>query len=95
MLSSSQAKSLLKHNSGLIPVIVGCQTHFEIAIDGQSIAPQRMSQTPQARQFKTLSAAYSYLRTYLEYRGDVSIRLLEHTTETDDDDPPTEQDLFV
>jgi hypothetical protein len=66
MLSSSQAKSLLKHNSGLIPVIVGCQTHFEIAIDGQSIAPQRMSQTPQARQFKTLSAAYSYLRTYLE-----------------------------
>jgi hypothetical protein len=43
MLSSSQAKSLLKHNSGLIPVIVGCQTHFEIAIDGQSIAPQRMN----------------------------------------------------
>jgi hypothetical protein len=95
MLSSSQAKSLLKHNSGLIPVIVGCQTHFEIAIDGKSIAPQRMSQTPQARQFKTLSAAYSYLRTYLEYRGDVSIRLLEHTTETEDDHPPTEQDLFV
>jgi hypothetical protein len=94
MLSSSQAKSLLKHNSGLIPVIVGCQTHFEIAIDGQSIAPQRMNEVSQARQFKTLSAAYSYLRTYLEYRGDVSIRLLEHTTETDDD-PPTEQALFV
>jgi hypothetical protein len=41
-------------------------------------------QTPQARQFKTLSAAYSYLRTYVEYRGDVSIRLLEHKAETDD-----------
>ena len=53
-----------------------------------------MNEVSRARQFKTLSAAYSYLRTYLEYRGDVSIRLLEHTTETDDD-PPTEQALFV
>jgi hypothetical protein len=84
MLSSSQAKSLLKNEIGLIPVILGCQTHFEIAIEGQSITPKRIGKTPQARRFKTLSAAYSYLRTYVEYRGDVSIRLLEHTTETDD-----------
>ena len=95
MLTAPQAKVLLKnHKNDLMPVIVGCQTHFEIAIDGQSIAPQRMNEVSRARQFKTLSAAYSYLRTYLEYRGDVSIRLLEHTTETDDD-PPTEQALFV
>jgi hypothetical protein len=67
---------------------------LEYAPCGKSIAPQRMNEVSQARQFKTLSAAYSYLRTYLEYRGDVSIRLLEHTTETDDD-PPTEQALFV
>ena len=94
MLSSSQAKSLLQHNTGLIIVMVACQTHIAIHIDSKSIAPQRMNEVSRARQFKTLSAAYSYLRTYLEYRGDVSIRLLEHTTETDDD-PPTEQALFV
>lgn len=78
MLTTPQAKVLLKkHQHDLIPIILGCQTHFEIVIDGKSIAPQRMSQTPQARQFKTLTAAYSYLRTFLAYRGDVSIRLLE------------------
>jgi len=74
MLTAPQAKVLLKHNSDLIPVILGCQNHFEITIDGESIAPQRMT-TPQARQFKTLAAAYSYLRTFLDYRGDVSIRI--------------------
>ena len=85
MLTAPQAKVLLKnHKNNLIPVIVGCQTHFEIAIGGKFIAAQRTGQTPQARQFKTLSAAYSYLRTYVEYRGDVSIRLLEHTAETDE-----------
>ena len=29
---------------------------------------------------KTLTAAYSYLRTFLDYRGDVSIRLSDPTT---------------
>jgi hypothetical protein len=85
MLTAPQAKVLLKnHKNDLMPVIVGRQTHFEIAIGGQFIAAQRRGQALQARQFKTLSAAYSYLRTYVEYRGDVSICLLEHTAETDE-----------
>ena len=77
MLTAPQAKVLLKHNSDLIPVILGCQNHFEITIDGESIAPQRMTAPPQARQFKTLAAAYSYLRNFLDYRCDVSIRLVD------------------
>ena len=82
MLSSSQAKILLKNEIGLIPVILGCQTHFEIAIEGQSITPKRIGKTPQARRFKTLSAAYSYLRTYVEYRGDVSFVCLNTLKQT-------------
>ena len=74
MLTAPQAKVLLKHNSDLIPVILGCQNHFEIAIDGESIAPQRMTTPPQARQFKTLTAAYSYLRNFLEHKGDILIK---------------------
>ena len=84
MLTAPQAKVLLKHNPDLIPVILGCQNHFEIAIDGESIAPQRMTTPPQARQFKTLTAAYSYLRNFLDYRGDVSIRLIESHAGTGD-----------
>ena len=75
MLTAPNAKVLLNHNPDLIPFILGFQNHFEIAIDGESIAPQRMTTPPQARQFKTLGAAYSYLRTFLDYRGDVSIRI--------------------
>jgi hypothetical protein len=75
MLTAPQAKVLLNHNPDLIPIILGFQNHFEIAIDGESIAPQRMTTPPQARQFKTLGAAYSYLRTFLDYRRDVSIRI--------------------
>jgi hypothetical protein len=82
MLTAPQAKALLNHNPDLIPFILGFQNHFEIAIDGESIAPQRMTTQPQARQFKTLAAAYSYLRTFLYYRGDVSIRLIDLTTGT-------------
>ena len=82
MLTAPQAKVLLNHNPDLIPFILGFQSHFEIAIDGESIAPQRMTTPPQARQFKTLTAAYSYLRTFLDYRGDVSIRLIDLTTGT-------------
>ena len=77
MLTAPNAKVLLNYDPTLIPVILGCQNHFEIAIDGESIAPQRMTTPPQARQFKTLTAAYSYLRNFLDYRGDVSIRLIE------------------
>ena len=80
MLTAPNAKVLLNHKPDLIPIILGFQSHFEIAIDGESIAPQRMTTPPQARQFKTLTAAYSYLRTFLDYRGDVSIRLSDPTT---------------
>ena len=82
MLTAPQAKVLLDYDPTLIPVILGCQNHFEIAIDGESIAPQRMTAPPQARQFKTLAAAYSYLRKFLDYRGDVFIRLIDQTTGT-------------
>lgn len=82
MLTAPQAKVLLNHNPDLIPIILGFQNHFEIVINGESIAPQRMTTPPQARQFKTLTGAYSYLRTFLDYRGDVSIRLIDLTTGT-------------
>ena len=84
MLTAPNAKVLLKHNSDLIPIILGCQNHFEIVINGDSIAPQRMTTPPQPRQFKTLAAAYSYLRKFLDYRGDVFIRLIDPTTGTGD-----------
>ena len=84
MLTAPQAKVLLKHNSDLIPIILGCQNHFEIVINGESIAPQRMTTPPQARQFQTLAAAYSYLHKFLDYRGDVFIRLIDPTTGTGD-----------
>ena len=74
MLTAPNAKVLLNHKPDLIPIILGFQNHFEIAIDGESIAPQRMTAPPQARQFQTLAAAYSYLRTFLDYRGDVLLR---------------------
>ena len=82
MLTAPNAKVLLNHKPDLIPIILGFQSHFEIAIDGESIAAQRMTTPPQARQFKTLTAAYSYLRTFLDYRGDVFIRLIDQTTGT-------------
>jgi len=83
MLTAPNAKVLLNHKPDLIPIILGFQSHFEIAIDGESIAPQRMT-APQGRQFKTLAAAYSYLRKFLDYRGDVFIRLIDQTTGTGD-----------
>ena len=82
MLTAPNAKVLLNHKPDLIPIILGFQSHFEIAIDGESIAPQRMTTPPQARQFKTLAAAYSYLRKFLDYRGDVFIRLIDPTAGT-------------
>ena len=81
MITAPVAKALLKHDPKLIPVILGCLNHFEIAIDNKQIAPQRMTTPPTARQFKTLAAAYSYLRKFLNYRGDVHIRVV--------DEPPT------
>jgi len=75
MITAPVAKALLEHDPKLIPVILGCLNHFEIAIDNKQIAPQRMTSPPQARQFKTLAAAYSYLRKFLDYQGDVSLKI--------------------
>ena len=77
MLTAPKAKTLLEYDPSIIPVIFECEDYFEIAIGLQPIAPQRMTTPPEARQFKTLTAAYSYLRTFLDYRGDVHIRLVD------------------
>ncbi len=74
MLTAPVAKGILKHNPEIIPCIVQCSTHFEIVIDGDLVAPQRMTTPPQARQFKTLTAAYSYLRNFLEHKSDILIK---------------------
>ena len=84
MITAPKAKTLLEYDPSIIPVIFECEDYFEIAIGSSKIAPQRMTAPPQARQFKTLTAAYSYLRTFLDYRGDVYIRLIDPTTGTGD-----------
>ena len=61
MITAPVAKALLEHDPKLIPVILGCLNHFEIAIDDKQIAPQRMTTPPQARQFKTLKKTYQNL----------------------------------
>lgn len=75
MLNAPIAKGLLEYDPSIIPVIFECDGYFEIAIGLQPIAPQRMTTPPQARQFKTLAAAYSYLRNFLDYQGDVSLKI--------------------
>ena len=84
MMTAPVAKALLEHDPKLIPVILGCLNHFEIAIDDKPIAPQRMTTPPQARKFKTLAAAYSYLRNFLEYEGDILIKRHDPDTGTGD-----------
>ena len=73
MLTAPKAKVLLDYDPTLIPVILGCQNHFEIVINGESIAPQRMTTPPEARKFKTLAAAHSYLRKFLDYERGITI----------------------
>ena len=75
MLNAPKAKTLLEYDPSIIPVIFECDGYFEIAIGLQPIAPQRMTTPPQARKFKTLAAAYSYLRNFLDYQGDVSLKI--------------------
>ena len=75
MLTAPKAKTLLEYDPGIIPVIFECEDYFEIAIGLQPIAPQRMTTPPEARKFKTLAAAYSYLRNFLEYEGDITIHI--------------------
>ena len=75
MLNAPTAKTLLEYDPSIIPVIFECEDYFEIAIDDKPIAPQRMTSPPTARKFKTLAAAYSYLRNFLEYEGDITIHI--------------------
>ena len=73
MLTAPVAKALLEHDPSIIPVIFECEDYFEIAIGLQPIAPQRMTSPPTARKFKTLAAAHSYLRKFLEYERGITI----------------------
>ena len=84
MLNAPTAKALLKHDPSIIPVIFECEDYFEIAIGLQPIAPQRMTTPPQARQFKTLTGAYSYLRNFLEHKSDILIKRHDPDTGTGD-----------
>ena len=73
MLTAPKAKTLLEYDPGIIPVIFECEDYFEIAIGSSKIAPQRMTTPPEARKFKTLAAAHSYLRNFLEHKGGITI----------------------
>ena len=84
MINAPTAKALLEIKQSANVVIWDYQSYFEITIDSKEIAPQRMTTPPQARKFKTLGAAFSYLRNFLNYRGDVHIRLVDPTTGTGD-----------
>ena len=84
MINAPTAKALLKHDPSIIPVIFECEDYFEIAIGLQPIAPQRMTTPPQARQFKTLTGAYSYLRNFLEHKSDILIKRHDPDTGTGD-----------
>ena len=75
MLTAPKAKTLLEYDPSIIPLIFECDGYFEIAIGLQPIAPQRMTTPPEARKFKTLAAAHSYLRNFLEYEGDITIHI--------------------
>ena len=84
MLTAPKAKTLLEYDPSIIPVIFECEDYFEIAIGLQPIAPQRMTSPPTARKFKTLAAAHSYLRKFLEHKGDILIKSHEPPTGTGD-----------
>lgn len=73
MLNAPVAKALLEMKQSANVVILDYKYYFEIEIDGKEIAPQRMTSPPQARQFKTLGAAYSYLRNFLDYERGITI----------------------
>ena len=72
MLTAPKAKTLLEYDPGIIPVIFECEDYFEIAIGSSKI--QRMTTPQTARKFKTLAAAHSYLRNFLEHKSDILIK---------------------
>ena len=73
MLTAPIAKAILEMKLSARVIIWDYKYYFEIEIDSKPIAPQRMTSPPQARKFKTLAAAYSYLRNFLEHKGDITI----------------------
>jgi len=73
MITAPIAKALLEIKKSAIVIIWDYQSYFEITIDSKEIAPQRMTSPPTARKFKTLAAAYSYLRNFLNYQEGVWI----------------------
>jgi hypothetical protein len=73
MLTAPVAKALLEMKLSARVIIWDYQSYFEIEIDGKEIAPQRMTSPPQARKFKTITAAYSYLRNFLDYERGITI----------------------
>ena len=75
MLTAPVAKALLEMKLSARVIIWDYKYYFEIEIDSKPIAPQRMTTPPEARKFKTLAAAYSYLRNFLDYEGDITIHI--------------------
>ena len=73
MLTAPVAKTLLEMKLSANVIIWDYKYYFEIEIDGKEIAPQRMTNPPTARKFKTLAAAYSYLRNFLDYERGITI----------------------
>ena len=73
MINAPTAKALLEIKQSANVVIWDYQSYFEITIDGKEIAPQRMTNPPTARKFKTLAAAHSYLRNFLNYERGITI----------------------
>ena len=73
MINAPVAKALLEMKLSARVIILDYKYYFEIEIDSKPIAPQRMTSPPQARKFKTLAAAYSYLRNFLDYERGITI----------------------
>ena len=73
MLNAPTAKTLLEYDPSIIPLIFECDGYFEIAIGSSKIAPQRMTTPHTARKFKTLTAAHSYLRNFLDYERGITL----------------------
>ena len=74
MINAPIAKALLEMKESARVIILDYKYYFEITIDGKEIAPQRMTNPPEARKFKTITAAHSYIRKFLEHKGDILIK---------------------
>ena len=73
MLTAPVAKTLLEMKENAHAIIWDHKYYFEITIDSKPIAPQRMTNPPTARKFKTITAAYSYIRNFLNYERGITI----------------------